>query len=261
MPIHDWTRVDAGIFHDFHHAWIASIRNALNNGILPTDHYALAEQIAGGFGPDVLTLQAPSTDQDLSAGAQASAIESDTQRGVALAEAEPRVSFRARTEADIYAAKANRISVRHVSNHRVVAMIEVVSPGNKSARTAIRAFAEKAAELLRSGINLLVIDLFPPGPRDPQGIHKVIWDELTDNDFVLPADRRLTLASYLTGLGQEAFIEPVAVGACLPEMPLFLTPQMYVRVPLESTYQAAWSGVPAVWKRTVEASESAAPLQ
>lgn len=23
MPIHDWTRVEAGIFHDFHHAWIA----------------------------------------------------------------------------------------------------------------------------------------------------------------------------------------------------------------------------------------------
>src|SRR5438309_561880 len=21
MPIHDWTRVEAGIFHDFHHSW------------------------------------------------------------------------------------------------------------------------------------------------------------------------------------------------------------------------------------------------
>jgi hypothetical protein len=28
MPIHDWTRVDAGIFHDFHLAWIAEIREA-----------------------------------------------------------------------------------------------------------------------------------------------------------------------------------------------------------------------------------------
>ena len=25
MPIHDWTRVDAGIFHAFHHGWIEEI--------------------------------------------------------------------------------------------------------------------------------------------------------------------------------------------------------------------------------------------
>jgi hypothetical protein len=24
MPMHDWTRVDAGIYHDFHHEWIFS---------------------------------------------------------------------------------------------------------------------------------------------------------------------------------------------------------------------------------------------
>ena len=28
MPIHDWSRVDAGIFHDFHHAWIEQIKRA-----------------------------------------------------------------------------------------------------------------------------------------------------------------------------------------------------------------------------------------
>jgi hypothetical protein len=25
MPIHDWTRVDAGIFHHFHQQWIVAI--------------------------------------------------------------------------------------------------------------------------------------------------------------------------------------------------------------------------------------------
>ena len=57
MPIHDWTRVEAGIFHHFHHDWITEIARALNHGILPADYYALAEQFAAGFGPDVLTLQ------------------------------------------------------------------------------------------------------------------------------------------------------------------------------------------------------------
>ena len=30
MPIHDWSRVDAGVFHDFHLAWVVEIANALN---------------------------------------------------------------------------------------------------------------------------------------------------------------------------------------------------------------------------------------
>ena len=59
MPIHDWTRVYAGIFHDFHHEWISVIRRALNSGLLPPDYYALAEQIVSGLGPDVLTLEVP----------------------------------------------------------------------------------------------------------------------------------------------------------------------------------------------------------
>ncbi len=47
MAIHDWTRVDAGVFHDFHLAWIGELRRVLNSGLLPPDYYALAEQIAG----------------------------------------------------------------------------------------------------------------------------------------------------------------------------------------------------------------------
>lgn len=244
MPIHDWTRVKAGIFHDFHHEWISTIKRALNAGILPGNHYAMAEQLAGGFGPDVLTLEGPS-DPDLSQG-------DDSQGGIALAAVAPKVSFRARTEADIYAIKANRIAVQHVSDHRLVAVIEIVSPGNKIAPGPIRTFVEKASELLRKGVHLMVIDPFPPTPRDPNGIAKLIWDELDTTDFVLPSDRRLTMASYIGGASQEVFIEPVAVGAQLPEMPLFLTTGMYVMVPLESTYRSAWNAVPAIWRKTLE---------
>jgi hypothetical protein len=44
MPAQDWTKVDAGIFHAFHHEWITEIGRALNRGILPPDYYALPEQ-------------------------------------------------------------------------------------------------------------------------------------------------------------------------------------------------------------------------
>lgn len=44
MPIHDWTRVDHGTFHDFHQGWAVQIRSALNAGILPDDYEAKVEQ-------------------------------------------------------------------------------------------------------------------------------------------------------------------------------------------------------------------------
>lgn len=43
MAIHDWPRVDAGIFHAFHQNWITEISRTLNNGVLPADYYALPE--------------------------------------------------------------------------------------------------------------------------------------------------------------------------------------------------------------------------
>src|SRR5947209_5402674 len=57
MPIHDWTRVTPGTWHAFHVSWIAELQQVLNDGRMPPDYYAQAEQIAGPLGPDVLTLQ------------------------------------------------------------------------------------------------------------------------------------------------------------------------------------------------------------
>ena len=57
MPIHDWTRVDHGTFHDFHQGWCPAIRTALNTGLLPPDYSAMVEQHADGGIPDVLTLE------------------------------------------------------------------------------------------------------------------------------------------------------------------------------------------------------------
>ena len=56
MPIHDWTRADAGTFHFFHMLWIGSICEVLNQGLLPRNYYAMGEQRAIGDEPDVLTL-------------------------------------------------------------------------------------------------------------------------------------------------------------------------------------------------------------
>src|SRR5712692_4693550 len=61
MPVHDWTRVSAGTFHDFHCTWVPEIKNRLNNGVLPADYYAQVEQALGGATADVLTLRTEQT--------------------------------------------------------------------------------------------------------------------------------------------------------------------------------------------------------
>ena len=48
MPLHDWTRVEAGIFHDFHVSWIPEIKKMLNGGLLPEGDYALASSTLAG---------------------------------------------------------------------------------------------------------------------------------------------------------------------------------------------------------------------
>src|SRR3954451_3245538 len=56
MPVHDWSRVDAGIFHSFHSSWITHLMEAMNGGLLPDGYYALSEQHAGVKIPDIITL-------------------------------------------------------------------------------------------------------------------------------------------------------------------------------------------------------------
>jgi Protein of unknown function (DUF4058) len=246
MPIHDWTRVEAGIFHAFHHDWITDISRALNRGLLPIAYYALPEQLASGLGPDVLTLRRPGRN-----GSSPGVVVPDG--GVAVAVAPPKVRLRMRAESNQYAAKAKAVTIRHVSNHHVVAMLEVISPGNKNNQNGLNAFVRKAREALASGIHLLLVDLFPPSARDPQGIHRAVWGDDCGEDYVLPVDKPLTCVAYVGGASAEAFIELLAVGDALPEMPLFLTPDVYVPVPLEATYQSAWEGLPGYWRGVLTA--------
>jgi hypothetical protein len=103
--------------------------------------------------------------------------------------------------------------------------------------------------IARQNIHLTVIDVFPPGKRDPQGIRKAVWDEFEDEDFELPPDAPLTLAAYDATPPHVAYVEMFAVGNTLPDMPLFLQPEVYVPAPLEATYQITWNVFPGALKK------------
>jgi hypothetical protein len=243
MPMHDWKKVRAGTFHNFHVLWLSTITNRLNAGVLPAGYFAMAEQIIGGPEPDVVTLK-------LSGGASPPG---SAGGAIALAEPKPKPSARFVMTADgeSYARKANRIVVRHELGD-VLAVIEIVSPGNKISRHAIRSLVDKSVELLFQGISLLIVDPLPPTPRDPQGLHPLIWGEVTDQPFELPADQPLTIAAYQAEPIKTAYVEPIAVGQPLPTMPLFLQGEYYVDLPLEQTYQQTWDVLPKELRRLVE---------
>lgn len=240
MPVHDWSRIPSGIFHHFHQDWSIEIARSLNRGKLPRGLSAMVEQRAGAKEGDVLTVESRRPSQfDLA-----------EERGLLTLEP-PATSIVRKTANEIYADRANRVMIRHHLG-RIVAVIEILSPGNKDSRAALRSFVDKTIDFMRRGVHLLLIDLFPPSPRDPFGIHKVIWDEIHEEDFQFPSGKDRVLVSYEMDEVRAAYVEPVALGDRLPAMPLFLVQGMHILVPLEATYMGAWEASPQEMRVAVE---------
>jgi hypothetical protein len=252
--MHDWKRVPAGIYHHFHNAWITALSDALN-ARLPEEYYALGEQRSGDIEPDVLTL---AIEEDRPRSDDVQYLPTEANGGmVAVAEAPPRVSITQDAAEDLafYLARQRDVVIRHVSGDRVVALIEIVSPANKHTRQTLEDFVDKAVATLRDGIHLLIVDPFPPGKHDPDGIHGAVWERLMAGVYEASKELPLTLVAYAVRHPITAYVEPTCIGLTLIDMPLFLTPDYYAPVPLETTYMRAWSGVPRRWRRVIEGQD------
>jgi hypothetical protein len=237
MPMHNWTRVDAGICHAFHHEWISEIHRAVLRR-LPEGYYSLPEQQAAGFGPDVLTLKTADAD-DAPAG------------GGTTTMARPKTKMFHETPTEFYLRKKKAVVIRHASGDRIVAMIEIVSPGNKNSAHGPRAFVNKAGELLQARLHLLIVDPFPVSSRAPHGLHAAIFEDVQDDPLRLPPEAPLSAFSYECDDRVRTYLQPLAVGDVLPDMPVYLYPGTYIEVPLEATYMAAWDAVPARWQTVI----------
>jgi hypothetical protein len=254
MTIHDWTRVEAGTFHDFHLRWIGHIAEALNNGLLPADYYAQAEQHAGERIADVLALHA--SDPDIVPSAPAPAGDAGA---VALLQAPPATSLHLTAKRKPSPkGKPRTLAIRTAAGHRIVALLELVSPSNKDRKASVREFVTKAVAAVGSGIHVSVIDLFPPGPADPHGMHAAVWKGLSGTTHKPPPDKPLAFASYVAAKPFEAFVTPAAVGDPVPQLPLFIAKTHYVRLPLADTYAATFRGMAKFWRDVLEGTGSPA---
>ena len=115
MPVHDWSKATAGTFHDFHEAWrwqSAHPRSAIHLRPKRTLYRSRSSL----------------THRTLTR----SASEEETYG--------PRLRIglvSIPVGSGIYAAKANRIAIYHTSGDRVVAFIEIVSPGNRRRQVSV----------------------------------------------------------------------------------------------------------------------------
>jgi Protein of unknown function (DUF4058) len=229
MPIHDWSGTSEGEFHDLHLAWLAELRKVLNKNILPPGFYARAEQRIGIIEPDMVAF-----DQRVEPFGETG--------GLAIAEVQPKTREQYHRSSSV--ARQRQLVIRHKRTDRAVAFLEIVSPGNRQSTVEVERFVRKAQASLAHGYHLLIIDLFPPNNMLPFGVHARIW-ESDVSDFIVEPERPLFLLSYVAGADEVAYVEPVAVGQQMMDMPLFLSPTEYVNVPMESTYMEAFaSGQP-----------------
>lgn len=244
--MHDWTRVDPNDYHHFHGRWIFAITDSLNGGLLPDGYFALAEHTTPPIIPDVVTLTVPDEQRSPSFG-------SSGPGGLAVLDSPTAIVATAPGRKRRPAGR-RRVAIHHARSRQIVAVIEIVSPGNKSHKAEFADLIGKTVQLLQQGIHVLLIDPFPPTARDPHGIHATVWKELTGKPFTPPPGKPLTVASYaaLGGNTFSAYVEPLAVGDPLPSVPMHLTDEYHITLPLDESYRAAWQSFPAALRSIVE---------
>lgn len=236
MPMHDWTKVDAGIFHDFHQEWAIRISRVLNQSLLPADHYAL-----------LMMARPPAVVED-------DECEEPHIRyaGTAVRE-RPESMLPILSDATHYARVKNRVSIRRSSDDRIVSIIDIVCPGIKNGRIVFHRYLDELADLLEKGVHLLVIDPLPQNIHDPAGIHAALLHEWDGSDYSHPIHTPLTFVSYEADLNGDplADVKHIAIGDELPEMPLFFESNGCVMLPLEETYRSAVEAVPKRWRDVI----------
>lgn len=124
---------------------------------------------------------------------------------------------------------------------RLVAAIEIVSPSNKDRPENRKLFANKVASLLQKDVCVSIVDLV-------SDLHANLYAELLDhirrNDPQLAANPTNLYAVSLwvrkhlkrTSL-LDAWYYPMTVGQPLPTLPIALSPDLRIILPLETSYE------------------------
>ena len=125
---------------------------------------------------------------------------------------------------------------------KLVAAIELISPGNKDRPAERRAFATKCASYLSQGISVIIVDIVT---NRRANLHNEILQVMEVADGLeLPPEASLYAVAYRPlrrGKGDEIDVwrSPLVLGQTLPTLPLGLRADLVIPVDFEAAYAEA----------------------
>jgi hypothetical protein len=224
MSLHDHFRPPLSVtrpWEGFHSAWATMIAGGLNRLLLPR-YVALP-----------LTSRGPLVEIDVAAVEQKS-----SAPGVPMdwKPAAPDLDG----PVDMTGRDLFEVRVVDQEGGLLVGVIELISPANKDRPAARQAFAGKCAGYLRSGVGLVLVDVVTTRQHD---LHRQLLELV---EFDCPSEEQastLYAAAYRTAGEEEKRLQVwrhrLRVGAELPTLPLWLSPEVAVPVDLDASYGAA----------------------
>lgn len=220
-------------WESFHSSWATRIADALTERWLP-DNYIAEEHVH--LGPsveiDVGTFEHESTPD----GAEAAR---------AVAKLSRKVWAPPAPDAVLPSAIPDTFEVQVIctdTGPKLVAAIELISPGNKDRPAERRAFAVKCASYLYQGISLIIIDIVT---NRRANLHNELLGVMDMSEAL-----RLDVGSYLYAVAYrplrregkdeiDIWRAPLDLGKPLPELPLGLRGDLAIPVDFETTYEEA----------------------
>ncbi len=218
-------------WESFHVNWAGAIADALNESLLPEGYFA--EEHAQ-LGPWVEIDVATFADSELSAARTGGTA---TLPHRAWAPPAPTMVVPA-----AFPDSFEVLVFESEGGTRLVAAIELVSPGNKDRAGHRQAFAVKCASYLCQGISLIVIDIVT---SRRENLHNEIMQVLGHAPiFALPPETTLYGVAYRPVVRDqheqiEVWPQALEVGQALPVLPLALNAEHCLPIDLEATYTIA----------------------
>jgi hypothetical protein len=220
-------------WESFYSSWATKLADALTEHWLPPDF--IAEEHAN-FGPSV-EIAVATFGREASATAKAV--------GGTVTTMGPKVWAPPAADGALPAVFPDTFEVRVLSTDtgpKLVATIELVSPGNKDRPAERRAFATKCASYLYQGISVIIVDIVTSRRAN---LHNEILRVMEAPDLLqLPPELSLYAVAYRPlqrGQGDEIDVwrVPLAMGQALPTLPLGLRADLVIPVEFEVAYAEA----------------------
>jgi hypothetical protein len=212
----------------FHSAWASAIAHQLNRGLLPPRFFAEPNVHLGGQ----VQIDVATFDGEGGRGAAG-------EGAMTAVWAPPRPALA--VPADLSNLDVFEIQViNDEEGPRLMAAVELISPANKDRPSHRRAFAIKCASYLQQGVSVITVDVVTTRSGN---LHVELLQllELAAPPQQPPADL-YAVANRLVAAGDrvllEAWPEPLALGAALPTLPLWLDADCVLPLDLEQSYLA-----------------------